>query len=64
MHMHGVLLPLTPVRWPNATETPIMAAGEPDVRRLSVDAKTQSTICSVRTSSTTTAWPVEMLLRI
>lgn len=63
VHMHGVLLPLTPMMWPSATETPIMVAGEPDVRRLSVDAKTQSTICRVRTSSTATAWPVETLLR-
>lgn len=54
--------PLTPMRWPKATEVPIMAAGEAEVRRLSVEAKTQSTSCRVRTSSTATAWPTETLL--
>lgn len=56
-------LPLTPMRWPTATEAPIVAAGEPVVCLLSVEAKTQSTSCRVRTSSTATAWPVETLLR-
>lgn len=39
-----------------------MAAGEAAVCRLSVEAKTQSTSCRVRTSSTATAWPAETLL--
>lgn len=39
-----------------------MAAGEPKVCRLSVEAKTQSTSCSVRINSTATAWPVDVLL--
>lgn len=55
--------PLTPMRWPGAREIPIMVAGEPDAWRLSVETKTQSTSCRVRTSSTATAWPVETLLR-
>ena len=63
MHTQGVpFLLLTPMRWPRATEIPIMAAGEPKVCRLSMDAKTQSTSCSVRINSTATAWPVDVLL--
>lgn len=56
-------LPLTPMRWPSATEIPIMMAGEPEAWRLSVDAKTQRTNCRVNTSSTATAWPFDTLLR-
>jgi len=55
-------LSLTPMRWPSATEVPIMAAGDAKVCRPSMEAKTQSTSCSVRTSSTATAWPVDVLL--
>lgn len=39
-----------------------MAAGDAKVCRPSMEAKTQSTSCSVRTSSTATAWPIEVLL--
>lgn len=53
---------LTPMRWPSATEVPIMAAGDAKVCRPSMEAKTQSTSCRVRTSSTATAWPADVLL--
>ena len=55
----------TPRRWPRATENPMERAGVPTLspRRSSVEAKMQSTSCSVRKSSTVTAWPaVELLL--